>query len=87
MKPTAYYDTTASDTIQEKKIDELGKVDSSDLMMIIRWVMNICFRSSKLEWASLSNTTLHISMKIREVLEIISYILGTLSVEYIQLFR
>ena len=30
----------------------MGKVDTSDLMMIIRWVMDIFFQSPKLEWAS-----------------------------------
>ena len=28
----------------------MGKVDTSDLMMIIRWVVNIFFQSPKLEW-------------------------------------
>ena len=38
-----------------KNMTTMGKVDTFDLMMIIRWVMNIYSRSQKLAWASLTH--------------------------------
>ena len=37
----------------------MGKVDTSDLIMMIRRVMNILFQSPKLEWASSTHATLY----------------------------
>ena len=55
---TEYDSTTISDT-QPRKNMTMGKVDTSDLMMIIRWVMDIFFQSPKLEWASSTHATLY----------------------------
>ena len=38
---TEYDSTTISDTQPRKNMTTMGKVDTSDLMMIIRWVMDI----------------------------------------------
>ena len=35
----------------------MGKVDTSDLMMIITWAIDISFQSPKLKWASWTHTT------------------------------
>ena len=52
----------------------MGKVDTSYLMTIIRWIINISARSPKLEWTSLTYTTPYIANKIRKVTKgIISY--------------
>ena len=52
----------------------MGKVNTSYLMTIIRWIINISARSPKLEWASLTHTTPYIANKIRKVTKgIISY--------------
>ena len=39
-----YDNTTISDTQPRKNTTTMGKVDTFDLMMIIRWVMNIFFQ-------------------------------------------
>ena len=57
----------------------MGKVDTSDLMKIIRCVLDISTQSIKLEWASLTHTTPHIATKITKVTERTNYILDTLS--------
>ena len=46
-----YGSTTISDTQPRKNMTTMGKVDTSDLMMIIKWNINISFQSPKLEWA------------------------------------
>ena len=56
---TEYDSTTISDTQPRKNMTTMGKVDTSDLMMIIRWVMDIFFQSPKLEWASSTHATLY----------------------------
>ena len=56
---TEYDSTTISDTQPRKNMTTMGKVDTSDLMMIIRWVMDIFFQSHKLEWASSKHATLY----------------------------
>ena len=43
-----------------ENVTTMGKVYTSDLMMIIRWIINVSSRSPKLEWASLTYTTLHV---------------------------
>ena len=63
----------------------MGKVDISDLMMIIRRVVDISSRSPKLKWASSTHTTPHFcEKKIRKVSEKTNYILDTNSTEYTQ---
>ena len=73
-----------NDTTTEINKTTMVKTDSSDLMMIIKWFMNISSRSLKVQWASLTYTTPHIAKKIRNVIERTNYILDTLSIEYIQ---
>ena len=43
----------------------MGKVDNSDLMMIITWAMDISFQSPKLKWASWTHTTPYIIMTMK----------------------
>ena len=62
----------------------MGKIDTSDLMIIIRRVIDISSRSPKVKWASSTRTTLHLAKKIRQVTERANYILDTLSIEYTQ---
>ena len=62
----------------------MGKTDTYDLIMIIRWVTNISSRSPKLEWTSLTHTASHIAKKIKNVAERVNYILDTLSADYTQ---
>ena len=50
-----------------EKYDNNGKVDTYDLMMIIRWVTNISSRSIRREWASSPHSIPHISKKIGKV--------------------
>ena len=57
MKPTVYNGTTTPDTQPRKNMITVGKVDTSELMMIIRYVINTFSRSHKLEWDSLTHTT------------------------------
>ena len=40
----------------------MGKVDTSDLMMIITWAIDISFQSPILKWASWTHTTPYIVM-------------------------
>ena len=56
---TEFDNTAISDTQPRKNIKTMGKVDTSELMMIIRWVMNIFFQSPKREWASSTHATLN----------------------------
>ena len=53
MKPTVNDGTTTSGTQPQKNMTTMGKIDTSDLMMIIRWIINVSYRSPKLEWAGL----------------------------------
>ena len=41
MKPTTYVGTAPSDTQQRKNMTTMGKVDTSDCMMAIRWIIDI----------------------------------------------
>ena len=43
----------------------LGNVDTSDLMMIIAWAIDISFQSPILKWANWTHTTPYIVMKIK----------------------
>ena len=46
-----------SGTQPRKNMITMGKVDTSDLMMIITWAMDMSFQSPKLKWASWTHTT------------------------------
>ena len=46
----------------------MGKVDTSDLMMIITWAIDIPFQSPKLKWVSWTHTTPYIVMTMIIVL-------------------
>ena len=48
-------------TTTKKKIT-MGKVDTSDLIMIITWTINIYFQSPELKWVSWTHTTPYILM-------------------------
>ena len=52
-------------TTTEKNMITMGKVDTSDLMMIITWAIDISFQSPILKWASWTHTTPYIEMKIK----------------------
>ena len=82
MKPTAYDGTTTSDTQVRVNMTAMGEVDTSDLMMIIRRVINISSPAPKLEWVSLTYTTPYVVKKVRKVTEKTNYILGTMIPEY-----
>ena len=56
MKPTAYDCTTSPGTQPWKNKTRMGKVDTSDLIMIKQLAMTISSRSAKLEWVSLTHT-------------------------------
>ena len=42
------------------------KVDTSDLMMIIKWAMDISFQSPKLKWASGAHTAPDMMMILKD---------------------
>ena len=57
MKPTAYDGTTPSGTQPLRNMTTMGKIDTSNLMMIIRWdITYISYWLSKLKLASLTHT-------------------------------
>ena len=62
----------------------IGKIDTFDLMMIIRWITNITSRSTKLQLTSISHTIQHGATKIKKINEITNYFLDTLPIEYTQ---
>ena len=51
-----------SDTRPRKNMITMGKVDTSDLMMIITLAINISFQSPELKWVSWTHTTPYILM-------------------------
>ena len=53
-----------SGTQQRKNMKTMGKVDTSDLMMIITWGIDISVQSPILKWASWTHTTPYVVMKI-----------------------
>ena len=59
---TEYDVTNMSDTWPWKNMITIGKVDTSDLMMIITWAINISFQSPKLKWVIWTHTTPYILM-------------------------
>ena len=48
-----------------EKYDNNGKKDTSDLMMIITWAIDISFQSPLLKWAGWTHTTPYIAIKIK----------------------
>ena len=81
VKQMTEYDSTAISDTQLQYMTTVEKVDTSDLMMIIRWVINISFQSHELEWASSTHATPYITKK---VIERNNTILDTLSTWYTQ---
>ena len=68
--------TTISDTRPRKNMITMGKVDTSDLMMIIIiWAIDISFQSLELKWVSWTHTTPYILMT--KVIERTSSMLDT----------
>ena len=59
------YDVTNISGTQPRKNMIMGKVDTSDLMMIITWAMDISFQSPKLKWASWTHTIPYMYIVIR----------------------
>ena len=72
---TEYNVTNISDTRPRKSMITMGKVDTSDLMMIITWAINISFQSPALKWVSWTHTTPYILMT--KVIERTSSMLDT----------
>ena len=88
IKPTAHDGTATSGTKPRKNMTTMGKVDISDLMMmmIIKWVINKYSESRphKLQRTSSTHTTPHLGKKIRKITKWINYILDILPTEYTQ---
>ena len=59
---TEYDVTNISDTRPRKNMITMGKVVTSDSMMIITWATNISFQSPELKWVSWTHTTPYILM-------------------------
>ena len=59
---TQYDETNISDTRPRKNMITIGKVDTSDLMMIITRAINISFLSPELKWVSRTHTSPYISL-------------------------
>ena len=64
-----------SDTRPRKNMITVGKVDTSDLMMIITRAINVSFQSPELKWVSWTHTTPYILMT--KVIERTSSMLDT----------
>ena len=60
---TEYDVTNISDPRPRKNMITMGKADTSDLMMIITWAINISFQSPELKWVSWTHTNPYILMK------------------------
>ena len=59
---TEYDVTNISDTRPQKNMITMVKFDTTDLMMIITWAINISFQSPGLKWVSWTHTTQYILM-------------------------
>ena len=59
---TEYDVTNISDTRPRKNMITMGKVDTSDLMMIMTWAINKSFQSPELKWVSWTHATPYIAM-------------------------
>ena len=79
---TKYAGATTSDTQPVKYMTTMGKVNISDFS--IRWVTNISFRLSQLEWVSWTHITPYITSKTNIVTGRSNCILDTLLTEYPQ---
>ena len=65
QKVTEYDVKNISDTQPRKNMITMGKVDTSDLMMIITWAVDKSFQSPILKWVIWTHTTPYIVKKIR----------------------
>ena len=72
---TEYDVINISDTRPQKNMITMGKIDTSYLMMIVTWGINISFQSPELKWVSWTHTTPYILMT--KVIERTSSILDT----------
>ena len=81
---TEYDVTNISDTRPRKNMITMGKVDTSDLMMIITWAINISFQSPELKLVSWTHTTTYILMT--KVIERTSSTLDTPAQNKLQAF-
>ena len=72
---TEYDVTNISDPRPWKNMITMGKVDKSDLMMMITWAINISFQSPELIWVSWTYTTPYVLMT--KVIERTSSMLDT----------
>ena len=71
--------------ISTENVTTMGNIDTSNMVMIIRWVITISSRPPKLEWTSLiTQTTSHIAKKRSKVIERFNEILDTPLKEYTQ---
>ena len=57
---TEYDVTNIASTQPRKNMITMGKMDISDLMMIIAWAIDVSFQSRLLKWASWTHTTPYI---------------------------
>ena len=78
---TVYNSSITSGTQRLTNMSTMGKVDTSDLVMMIRF-LNISPRSPYLEWASLTHSTPRNANKIANVTATTKYILNIRSTEY-----
>ena len=62
----------------------VGKIDTCDLTMIIKLVIDITYWSPKFDWASVTHASQYIWKKTRKVTEKTNYILDTHSTKYTQ---
>ena len=77
----AEYDGT---TNSDNNMTTIGKVDTSDLMMMIRWITNVSSRSPRPEWITWTNTAPYPAKEIYMVIEKTVYMFNTPSTEYTQ---
>ena len=62
---SSYLILSIAGTLSRNTIITMGKIDTSDLMMIMKWAIDISFQSAKLTWASWTHTTPYIVLTIK----------------------
>ena len=67
---TEYDVTNISATQPRENMITMGKVDTSDLMMIMTWAIDMSYQSHILKWASWTHITPYIVMKKRQSIEL-----------------
>ena len=75
---------TTLDTQPRKYMTALENIDTSDLMLMIRWVTHVSFRSPKHGWVSQRYKTPYIAKKVQKVNQGTNETLDTRSIWYIQ---